>query len=175
MQTWLASAPLPLPTPVSEPPAEDSVEGMGTVTLARGEAALVLKGRAGELYRLSWERVGGQPVERDRRRALPAGEYEILSLRQVDRTRAGEVWHTSATGRQLGRLVVEDGETESIEVDATIRIGRGLRAGKQVAMTVTHPTGAGLTIYKDGRRIPVAYRLVAADGEVLRHGPMNYG
>ena len=114
-------------------------------------------------------------AHRDRRRALPPGDYEVVSLRQTDRTRAGEVWHTSATGAQLGRVVVEEGEVEPLEPDATIRVGKGLRGGEQVAMTITHPSGAGLTIYKDGRRIPVAFRVVAADGEVLRHGPMNYG
>ena len=42
-------------------------------------------------------------------------------------------------------------------------------------MGITNPDGAGLSIYKDGRRIPIRYRLVDESGEVVREGPMNYG
>lgn len=174
MQAWLRATPLPLPLPVTRPP-EEEVDGMGVVTLAAGEAALILKDGAGGLYRVSWERAEGRPEVADRRRALPAGEYEVVGLRQVDRTRADEVWHTAATGAQLGRLVVEDGEETPVKLDATIRVTRGLRGGNMVAMNVTHPSGAGLTLYKNGRRVPVAFRLLDARGEIVRRGPMTYG
>ena len=34
---------------------------------------------------------------------------------------------------------------------------------------------AGLTIYKDGKRIPVRYRLVDGEGAEVAAGKMNYG
>lgn len=48
-----------------------------------------------------------------------------------------------------------------------------LHAGR-VGMAITGQK-AGLTIYREGKRIPVRYRLVDAEGSELAAGKMNYG
>ncbi len=37
------------------------------------------------------------------------------------------------------------------------------------------PRGRGLTVYKNDKRVPVAYKVFAKDSEVLAEGTMNYG
>lgn len=173
LQEWLRSEPLTLPTLIASSPAK-ATEEQGIIVLPEGEAALMLQDEFGEVLRLSWEEVEGRKSSADRRRALPAGQYKIVGLRQIDRSREGELWHTSVTGRQLGFLDVEEGEEQTLELDRSIILSRGLR-GQRIAMGITHPSGAGLSIYKDGRRIPIGYQLLAGDGRVVRHGSMNYG
>jgi hypothetical protein len=174
LQSWFRSKPLPLPKLIASPPAGATDGESGVIVLPEGEAALLLEDEQGQALRISWERVEDQRPNKDRRRALPAGQYKILGLRQVDRSREGELWHTSTTGRQLGFLDVEEGEQQTLELDRKIVFSRALRK-TQVAMGITHPSGAGLSIYKDGRRIPITYELHAADGRIVRHGAMNYG
>ncbi len=152
------------------------------MTLASGtELALILEDSEGEQLRISWERPARwesrspDPPGADRRRALPAGTYRIRGVRLIDRSRKNETWHLSASGRQLGELDVEAGETLPFEFDPTIHMAAHLRRGKQVAVSITTASGAGLSIYKDWRRIPLGYRLTSADGEVRRRGPLHYG
>ena len=174
MQSWFRERPLPLPRVVADPPREVPEDHGVVVAPAGAEVALLVRNPDGEPLRLSWERVEGREPSADRRRALPAGVYSVVGLRWIDRSRGGEVWHTSATGRQLGDLDVEAGEEQVLELDPTIEISRGLGGG-QVAMGITHPSGAGLSIYKDGRRIPIEFRLVAANGRIVASGSMRYG
>ncbi len=35
--------------------------------------------------------------------------------------------------------------------------------------------GAGMTIYRDGKRIPMAYRMTSADGKQIESKSMDYG
>ena len=173
MQTWLRERPLPLPRVVTSAPDEHPKEHGVLVLPKDREAALVLEAADGSRLRVTWER-DAEGTTADRRRAVPSGTYRILGLRQVDRSEEGKVWHTSATGAQLGELEVQAGERQEVQLDRTIEIGRGLVRGRQVAMTITHPSGAGLSIYADGLRISIGYKLLAGD-EVVRKGRMNYG
>jgi len=150
-------------------------ETEGRVVLpAELEAAVLLEGPSGELLRLSWEQRPGVRADADRSRALPAGTYQIRGLRIIDRSRKGEVWHTSASGHRLGQLEVEAGVRRTLELDPTIRFGKRLGRGR-VAMSITRPGGAGLSIYKDGVRIPIGYRLLDPEGKAVASGPMRYG
>lgn len=176
---YFESKPLPTPQVVASAPREDD-DGVGTLVLPEGvEGALLLKDGEDRAWRVSWERVTGRPVPEavfpeDRRRALPPGTYTIVGQRLVDRSKQGEVWHTSATGHELGELQVEVGAELAVTLDPTVRIGKRA-SGRRVAMSVQGPHASGLSLYKDGRRIPIRYRLTDARGRELAEGPMTYG
>ncbi len=178
MQSWFREKPVALPSVVDSPPDEppgEAPDGYGVVTIPGGvEAALLLRSSEGDVHRVSWEKVKGREVPGDRRRAIPAGVYRVLGVSLVDRSRKGEVWHTSSSGRQLGEIDVDEGEELAFAPDPTISIRRGLR-GERAAMGITSPAGAGLSIYKDGRRIPISYRLTTGDERAAAKGRMNYG
>ena len=174
MQAWLREQPLPLPQVVDEAP-EEAQPTHGLLSLPAGqEAAVLLQGQDGELLRLSWEQREGAAASTDRRRALPVGSYRIRGVRIVDRSREGEVWHTSASGHRLGHLEVEAGQLQALELDPTVQLSKSLRRGR-AAMSINRPGGAGLSIYKDGRRVPIGYRLVDAAGRAVASGRMRYG
>ncbi|MHC5011231.1 MAG: hypothetical protein ACYTG6_09805 [Planctomycetota bacterium] len=125
-------------------------------------------------YRVSWEQNPGNAPKATRRRALPAGDYVLHGYRLLAVGEDGRMWHVSATRHDLRRIEVVAGEDLRIEIDATIHVRHRLRRN-QVAMQVLGEKGAGLTIYRAGKRIPIRYRLFDPDGETVREGPMNYG
>ncbi|MHC4957726.1 MAG: hypothetical protein ACYTGN_05065 [Planctomycetota bacterium] len=47
--------------------------------------------------------------------------------------------------------------------------------GLQLGFSITGADGRGLSIYRNGKRVAVSYRLVDGNGKVLDRGPMNYG
>ncbi len=172
LREYFESRPLETPLVVdgSELDDEDQDE-VGYVTLPEGFGAVLVKDADGLAWRLSWE---GDDAEADRRRALPPGTYSVTGYRLIDRSREDALWHISVTGIRGWKLEVDAGETEEIEVDATVHMRAGMRNGS-ASMSIVGMHGAGLSIYKDGRRIPISYKITDDEGEVLAKGPMNYG
>lgn len=120
--------------------------------------------------RLSWEE-GEDPGGP---RALPEGRYTLVGYRILADDAAGKPWHVSATGASIRKIVIESGANESLDIDESIRIESRVHAGRiQVAIRGEH--GAGLSIYKEGRRIPLGYRLLDAAGAELGSGSIEYG
>lgn len=169
---YLESIPLPLPCIVARPPREDEAREVGFLELRAGEGALFLKDAEGVPWRVSWERDVDGELAADRRRALPAGAYTVVGYRRIERE-GDALWHLSVTGQKIRTIDVDTGAVQPVEIDATVRIARGLR-GKMISMTIQGEGRSGLSVYKDGRRIPVRYRLVGPDG-VEAEGPMRYG
>lgn len=146
------------------------------MVLPAGEAAVILEDEQGRRFRLSSETVekkrrSNSPV----RRAVPAGKYRILGIHAIDRSRRDQVWHLSTSGRRLGSVEVTEGAEVPYELDRTVHIEGALRDGNRISVAVRHNSGAGLTIYKDGRRIPMSYRLVDSRKKTLRSGKITYG
>lgn len=127
---------------------------------------------AGAVTRLSWE--NGETRKRDESplRVLAPGRYRVI--RYGVARRAGEAtWRTSVTARKIRELVVEAGEEVVLELPQRIRVGRRLAHGR-VSMTIQDEHDAGLTLYKDGTRIPVEY-VVEKDGREHARGNIRYG
>jgi len=153
------------------PDAVAADEAVLVPALAEGVrgAAAFLRDERGLVRRVSWER-----DEADRRRALPAGTYELVGYRLLARDAAGVAWHVSAGGKTLRTLELAAGEETRLELDPTIHLQRRLN-GRAVEVAVQGEAQSGLSIYRDGKRIPLAYRVLDARGAVLAEGPITYG
>jgi len=143
---------------------------MGTVTPEFLEGDLFLTDADGRNWRLTWS---GDEDGTQRARALPAGTYQLKTYRIV-RYEAGERWHVSATSLGIAELDVIAGEELLVELDDAIVLRSSL-SRKRAQLKFEGAAEAGLTIYRDGARIPVDYRLLAANGALLSAGPMEYG
>lgn len=119
------------------------------------------------MWRLRWAADGG------RRFLLPRGTYRWAGYRLVD----GE-WHVSVSDRHgaLGAIEVGD-DTRRIEVQPAlqVRVMATPREGSvQVQVSIQGHDG-GLTIYRDGRRIPLTATLVDGDGREVGSAGLRYG
>lgn len=171
---FLKSGTLPAPTTVASPPAKDA-GGAGFVSAGFKEGTLLLKNRAGKFYRLAWPR---EAAAKDRRRALPPGDYTLTEYRLVRRDDQGIEWFLSATGPAIRRLTVKAGEELPVPLDETAHVQCRVRRGGDglnVQGVITGEHHAGMSIYRDGRRIALSYRVSDAQGKELAAGPMKYG
>lgn len=142
-----------------------------TSDLDRG--ALLLRNREGALYRLSWGEEDPQDSSTDRRRALPHGVWDLVGYRLL-RESDGVLWHVSASGPSIQKVRVRRGRGTSVTIDPTVRAEIRL-AGRRIAVAVRGHRGAGLSIYRDGRRIPLEYAAFDAAGLEIDRGPIEYG
>jgi hypothetical protein len=116
--------------------------------------------------------------------ALPPGKYRVRTTRIVR-----ESFILSSAGVPVPELEVSDpakgdkrtmdvAETARLEVGEVVRfVGRAKRHGKQLKLgfMLKGADGRGLTVYEDDKRVPVTYKVLAADGKVLAEGKMTYG
>lgn len=173
MVHYFEEKPLALPRVAPQPPAV-AVEGTGSVRLPAGEAVMLLRDAAGESLRLDWKAARSGEPQDSRLRVLPAGVYTLVTERFVRRAKDGSTWHTSSTAPKGRTLTVVAGEELVLEPATEVRVTRGFE-GEMVSMNIQAEGGAGLSLYKNGVRIPIRYELRDAEG-VLRHeGKMNYG
>ena len=123
------------------------------------------------VHRLSWE--GTEAADADRRRALPAGDYRLISYR-ILMQEGEDAWHVSATGPSIRKVSIGPGEDLRIEVDPRIQIASRFH-NSRISIAVRGENKAGLSIYKNGSRIPIGFRLVTEDGDELASGDLEYG
>jgi hypothetical protein len=152
--------------PVVVDPKAKRKAGEGTVKGALEEGEVFLR-RGDSVHRLTWA-----AKDRARGRHLPAGDYTLAGYRIVKGT-----WHLSATGGQT-KLQIKEGKTTKLTLDSSIRIkvharrkGRGLSLG----MGIRGDKKCGLSIYREGKRIPVEYQLLFSGERPPASGAMNYG
>jgi hypothetical protein len=145
-------------------------EGLGTVTPSFEGGDLFLTNADGFAFRLSWT---GDEETDERARALPAGEY-VLKTYRVLREDDDAQWHISATSPAIQKIEVSAGANTEVEIDDAIRIRSHLNGGR-AQMMIQGEHGAGLSIYRDGKRIPIDFRVVDDDGSVITSGHMRYG
>lgn len=115
---------------------------------------------------------------------LAPGKYRVRSTRI-----AREGWLISSAGAPWPEFVVKDAAKEPprlmdvalaarLEVGETVRFeGRAKRQGKklQLGFVLKGTDGRGLTVYKEGVRVPVTYKVLGKGGERLAEGTMTYG
>jgi len=108
---------------------------------------------------------------------LPPGAYRVRTTR-IEREAKGVHWFVSSTGQPGPPLQFEAGRTARLDVQPTVRFRASVkRKGRklQLGFAITAADGRGLSVYRDGKRIPVTYRLLSSKGKVLAKGRMNYG
>ena len=157
---------------MTAPPAKEP--GGGSVVVNFEEGSLFLKNGAGEYFRLEWAK--GAPA--DRRRALPAGDYTLTHYRIVRRDEKGSEWFIAATSRAIRKLTVKAGE--ELRVELTEFIGLNFRArvagnGAVIQSGLSGEPCAGLSIYRDCKRIDLGYKIIDPAGKELAAGMLEYG
>jgi hypothetical protein len=146
------------------------------VTASFQEGSAVLRGKDGDVT-LAFGADAAPSV-------LAPGKYRVRATRIVR-----EGWLLSSSGAPWPEFVVKDALKERarlmdvaltarLEVGETVRFeGRAKRQGGklQLGFALKGADGRGLTVYKEGARVPVTYKVLAADGAVLAEGAMTYG
>ena len=166
--------------------------GEGLLVPSFDEGTVLLKNAAGEAIRVSWEtprpKRGGKPFERtdrrarteaSRRRALPAGVYTLIGYRVIRRDKAGRSWFVSSTApRGIRKFAVVACKQRKLEIDEQVVVecaARRTKLGLRLLVTVSGEIESGLSVYRNGRRIPLGYRVLDSKGRVVARGAMEYG
>ena len=168
MIDYLTSKPLALPKSLASAAAPKVDEGTLTTNLKAG--VVFLEDAKGLAYRLSWSQDEAGDA---RARALPAGEYKLRTYRVLKQD-AGRSWHLSSSAPTIQKLTIRAGQEHTLKLDQRIHINARIH-GKQAQMGIKGHEAAGLSIYRDGVRIPIRYSLNNSAGESLASGAMNYG
>jgi hypothetical protein len=164
---WLRSEARRAPTRLDAPPAKTD-EGVD-VTPAF-EAGSILLQRGDRLQTLRWAK-----GDEDRRRRLPEGEY-LLRTTRIEREKGKDWWFLSSTGP--AKQVVRIAKGTKLELDDAVHFeGIARRKGEslQLGFGIRTRDKRGLSVYRNGKRVPVTYKLFDGKGELLREGTMNYG
>ncbi|MFI5403436.1 MAG: hypothetical protein ACHQ1G_10895 [Planctomycetota bacterium] len=101
----------------------------------------------------------------------PPGTYRVRTTRILR-----ENFLVSSTGRPEPSHTV--GEKTELKLDETVHFkchAKRKGAKLQLGFSITAADGRGLSVYKDDRRVPVTYKVLAKDGSVLAEGKMTYG
>lgn len=160
---------------IAGPPAGEAAgaHGTGHVVCDLDDTEVFLRGAGHRVYRLRWF-----GKARDRRRALPAGRYRITGYRIARRDGEGRSWFISTTSHGYRDLVVRGGGQTVLKISPVIHFEvRGKKFSDQVNVNalVRGEHHVGLSIYREGKRIPLSYRLVDAAGKELHSGSLRYG
>jgi hypothetical protein len=155
---------------------------VGFVTPNFYDGCLFVRNEDGKYFRLQWNspkksKADGK-TKQDMRRALPAGKYTLTGYRLERHDDQGRAWFVSSTsGHGIRKFEIRAGESQRITVPHAITFNCRTRVkdtGVQVMMGIQGAPHAGLSIYCDGRRIPIRY-LVSSGDKVLADGVMKYG
>lgn len=146
--------------------------GIVVPSFARG-SAIAIRERDGRLFRLSWE--DDAPAERGRR--LEPGRYTVRSYRVFRTAKDGKKWLASALAPSIRTFTVEAGRSSELRLDEAVVFRSGVRTTglkADVMMELQGENGSGLTLYREGKRIPIAFRLLDSETTVGT-GTMTYG
>lgn len=166
---WLGQEERRRPLRVDAPSADAA--GLGTVFVRIKAGSVVVAGPKGDVT-LVWT-----SADKDRTRMLPPGDYKVRTTRVV-REQKGVHWFTSSTAQPGRALKLKAGGKLGIEIDPSVHFvchvkRRGDRL--QLGFGVKGSDGRGLSVYRDGKRVPVTYKVLSKKGKVLASGTMNYG
>lgn len=134
----------------------------GSTVLQRGDRLITLVWRKGD---------------EDKQRSLPAGEYTVRTTR-VEGEKDGKWWFLSSSGPGAAKVIVEDDNTTKFAANNVVLLSaKAMQKGKQIrlALGIGGADKRGISIYREGKRIPVTYRLLDKEGKTLAEGAMNYG
>ena len=167
MIAWLQSDQRRPPTRLDQPPQKTD---KGVDVRPDFKAGSIVLQRGDRLLTLHWPK-----DDKDLRRRLPAGEY-LLRTTRLEREKGGVPWFLSSTGPAKRKLHLKKGTKLSIDDSVMFRSSARRRGGKlQLGFGITTKDKRGLSIYRDGKRVPVTYRVLDKKGKVLAQGTMNYG
>lgn len=149
------------------------------VNFARG--SLFVKNAEGEVVRLAWEKCGEAEVAPGIR-ALPPGQYTLAGYRIARRDDTGREWFLSAIGAGgIRKFAVRPGRVTALQIApaVTTSVKPHVRDDGRLAVRFGlqgHGDGpVGVTIYREGERIPMGYSITAAGGAKIEAGKLNYG
>tara|TARA_Y100000758_G_scaffold231956_2_gene168729 strand:- start:849 stop:1145 length:297 start_codon:yes stop_codon:yes gene_type:complete len=93
--------------------------------------------------------------------------------------KAGVGWFVSGTeSRGIKRITVVAGSRQKIDIDPAIAVdcvALRTKTGLRILMTITGHNESGLTIFRQGRRIGIEYRVLDEQGRSVAEGVMKYG
>ena len=156
------------------PPEEWKKRKLGAVVSNVVDGELFLRSKSDDRrIRLAWKK-----EDKERDRPLPVGEYEIVGYRVVKKDKAGREWFISATSHGDGDVVVKKGRSTTVTISDTIRFRSHARRRKgslRCALGIQGEHRAGLSIYCDGKRIDIPYKVFDRDKKILASGNVKYG
>ncbi len=171
MRTYLGAEPLPLPRVVDA----KSEPGETWVVPSFESGAVLLRAEDGSVLRLSWEdEPAAENTGAERRRELAAGRYTLVGYRLIARDERKRTWHVSASAVKGVTLDVQAGRENRLEIEPTIQIVERVQSDG-MSVSVQGISGAGLSIYKEGKRIPLGFRRLDEEGRKLGEGKIAYG
>ena len=178
MREYLETEPLTLPLVVdgkSKPGLGEPTPGETWVVPSFESGAVLLRAEDGGAVRLSWEdELTAENASTDRRRELAAGRYTLVGYRLIARDERKRSWHVSASALKGVTIDVLAGRENRLEIEPTIQIVERVQSDG-LGVSVQGVSGAGLSIYKEGKRIPLGFRRLDGKGRVLAEGKINYG
>lgn len=136
--------------------------------------AVLIVDASGKIFRLSWE----DENQKERKRFLPPGKYAVRGYRLYRSDKSGKEWIVSASGDRIKELTIEPHKETKLQIDESIEFGSGTRASANKLDLMMHFWGenkSGATVYANGKRISVLYRVLNARSEEIASGKMNYG
>lgn len=123
-----------------------------------------------EEFRLSWE----GPTSAAAGRSIPEGSYEVSGYRIGATDDLGVEWFLAATQPFMREIEVIEGETLHVEIDPRVHLA--LDSTETRANVKVHgDDDAGMTIYRDGRRLPLDVRVATPDGTTVTQASFEYG
>ncbi|MCI0642293.1 MAG: hypothetical protein L0Y72_15940 [Gemmataceae bacterium] len=172
---FLKSGELAVPTAVSAPPRSDN-EGDGFVTPSFEAGSLLLRNKEGKFFRLLWEKRAGEKPG-DLRRALTPGVYQVAGFHVARHDSQGKEWFVWFNTKHGATVDVHRGQTASVKLDDAIQLDCRPKVSAKGIEIIAHVAGerhASITIYKEGKRIPLGYRVTDESRRVLAEGPLGY-
>jgi hypothetical protein len=170
----LKSGALPIPTLIARAPGKP-IDRMGLLTPSFSEGSLLLKDHDGKYSRLLWDKDDAKTDER--RRGIAPGHYKLTGYHVVRRDKQDKEWFLWINLRAGRTLDVKPGALD-VSADDTITINckakRGA-GGVEIIAVIMGDHHAGVTIYKEGKRIPIHYRVSDKDKQTLATGTLEYG
>lgn len=133
-------------------------------------SSVLLRTGEGKFVRLDWEAGGGA----EKSIVLAPGTYQIRGYRILRRGKDGADWFISGIPPKPIDVLVQSGRTLTLLSDDTIVIASKNASGN-LGMEIRGLQRSGVSIYRDGKRIPISYELLDAAGKVVESGRMNYG
>ena len=154
------------------PPGKDDA-GSALVKSNLAHGTILLTGPDGDVT-LVWK-----DGEKGKARALPPGSYRLRTIR-VERVQDGTHWFLSSTGPKGKPMDLAGRRTKRVDVTDTVHFRHQINpdpksGGLNLGFSIKTADDRGLSIYKDGRRVPVRYEVLAKGGAVLAQGTMKYG
>lgn len=157
-----------------------ATETNGFVQPGFEEGSVLLKNEHGEFFRLEWPRTAANQdhTEFATERPIAPGRYTIVNYRMVKQADDGSEWFTSSIANDIRTFELIAGQT--VHLDLKPEIAMEVAAvfadgGIQIGAAIMGDGGGGLTIYRAGKRIPLDFVVVDAEGRELASGAMEYG